>query len=69
MIDNISDFEGTIPLMNKNTLTKRDDFSKNLIFSKRLPNKIETDRRKEFDKNIFQIFLQLKKIQNFLLFR
>ena len=47
----------------KNAQTKRDSFENNLIGSKRKPGLIESDRGKEFYKNIFQDFLNKNNIK------
>ena len=56
-IDNFSKDGWTVPLKNKNAQTIKDSFENILIYSKRSPNLIETDRGKEFYNNIFQDFL------------
>ena len=63
IIDNFSKFGWTIPLKNKNAQTIKDFFENILISSKRKPNLIESDRGKEFYKNIFQDFLIKNKIK------
>ena len=63
VIDNFSKFGWTIPLQNKNAQTIKDSFENILIFSKRSPNLIETDRGKEFYNNIFQDFLNKNDIK------
>ena len=63
IIDNFSKFGWTIPLKNKNAQTIKDSFESILINSKRKPNLIETDRGKEFYKNIFQEFLNKNNIK------
>ena len=57
IIDNFPKNGWTVPLKNKNAQTIKDSFENILISSKRKPNLIETDRRKEFYNNIFQNFL------------
>ena len=63
IIDNFSKYGWTIPLKNKNALTIKDSFENILISSKRKPNLIESDRGKEFYKNIFQDFLNKNDIK------
>ena len=63
IIDNFSKFGGTVPLKNKNAQTIKDYFENILITSKRKPNLIESDRGKEFYKNIFQDFLNKNNIK------
>ena len=62
-IDNFSKFGWTIPLKNKKAQTIKDSFENILINSKRKPNLIESDRGKEFYKNIFQDFLNKNNIK------
>ena len=54
-----------IPLKNKNSKTKTDEFSKILTTSKRKPLKIESDRGTEFYNSTFQNFLKAKNIQQY----
>ena len=63
IIDNFSKFGWTVPLKNKNAQTIKDSFEKFIISSKRKPNLIESDRGKEFYKNIFQGFLNKNNIK------
>ena len=63
VIDNFSKFGWTIPLKNKNAQTIKDSFKNILISSKRKPNLIETDHRKEFYNNFFQDFLNKSNIK------
>ena len=63
IIDNFSKFGWTVPIKNKNAQTIKDSFENILITSKRKPNLIESDRRKEFYKNIFQDFLNKNNIK------
>ena len=63
VIDNFSKFGWTIPLKNKNALTIKDSFENVVIYSKRKPNLIESDRGKEFYNNIFQDFLNKNTIK------
>ena len=63
IIDNFSKFGWTLPLKNKNAQTIKDSSENILIISKRKPNLIETDRGKEFYKNIFQDFLNKNNIK------
>ena len=62
VLDNFSKFGWIKPLKNKNAQTIKDSFENILINSRRSPNLIETDRGKEFYKNIFQDFLIKNKI-------
>ena len=62
VIDNFSKFGWTVPLRNKNAQTIKDSSGNILINSKRSPNLIETDRRKEFLIKIFIDFLNINKI-------
>ena len=63
IIDNFSKNGWTTPLKNKNAQTIKDSFENILISSKRQPNLIESDRRKEFYNNIFQDFLNKNNIK------
>ena len=63
IIDNFSKYGWTIPLKNKNAQTIKDSFENILISSKRKPNLIQSDRGKEFYKNIFQDFLNKNDIK------
>ena len=63
IIDNFSKFGRTVPIKNKNALTKKDSFENILMSSKRSPNLIESDRGKEFYNNIFQDFLNKNNIK------
>ena len=63
IIDNFSKYGWTVPLKNKNAQTIKDSFENILTNSKRKPNLIETDRGKEFYKNIFQDFLNKNNIK------
>ena len=63
IIDNFSKFGWTIPLKNENAQTIKDSFENTLMNSKRKPNLIESDRRKEFYNNIFQDFLNKNNIK------
>ena len=67
IIDNFSKYSWTIPLKNKNAQTIKDPLENILISSKRKPGLIESDRGKEFYNNIFQDFLKIKTISNFIL--
>ena len=49
----------------RNAQTKRKSFEKNLLFSKRKPNLIQTDRGKDFHNSIFQICLNNKSIKHY----
>ena len=63
VIDNFSKYGWTIPLKNKNAQTIKNSFENILLNSKRKPNLIESDRGKEFYKNIFQDFLNKNDIK------
>ena len=63
VIDNFSKFGWTVLLKNKNAQTIKDSFEIILISSKRKPNLIESDRRKEFYNNMFQDFLNKTNIK------
>ena len=63
VIDNFSKFGWTVPLKNKIAQTIKDSFENILISSKRSPNLIETDRGKEFYKNIIQDSLNRNNIK------
>ena len=63
IIENFSKYRRTIPLKNKIAQTIKDSFENILISSKRKPNLIESDRGKEFYKNIFQDFLNKNNIK------
>ena len=63
IIDNLSKFGWTVPLKNKNTQTIKDSLENFLINSKRSPNLIEPNRRKDFYNNIFQDFLNKNNIK------
>ena len=63
IIDSSSKFGWTVPLKNKNAQTIKDSFEIILISSKRKPNLIKSDRRKEFYNNIFQDFLNKNNIK------
>ena len=63
IIDNFSKFGWTLPLKNKNAQTIKDSFEKISMSSKKRPNLIETDRGREFYKNIFQDFLNKNNIK------
>ena len=65
IIDNFSKFGWTIPLKNKNAQTKNDSFENILIYSKRKPKLIESDRGKEFYNNMFQDFLNKNDIKQY----
>ena len=65
VIDNFSKFGWTTALKNKNAQTIKDSFENILISSKRKPNFIETDRRKEFYNNIYQDFLNNNNIKHY----
>ena len=62
-IGNFSKFGWTIPLKNKKAQTIKESFENILISSKRKLNLIESDRGKEFYKNIFQDFLNKNDIK------
>ena len=63
IIDKFSKLGWTILLENKNAQTIKDSFENILLSSKRKPNLIETDRGKEFYKNIIQDFLNKNYIK------
>ena len=65
VIDKFSKFGWTVPLKNKNAQTIRDSLEVILISSKRKTTLIESDRGKEFNNNIFQIFLNSKNIKRY----
>ena len=58
VIDNFSKIGWTIPIKNKNAQTIKDSFENIIIYSKRKPDLIESDRGKEFYNNIFQNFFK-----------
>ena len=62
IIDIVSKIGWTLLLKNKNAQTMKDSFESILTSSKRKPNLIESDRRREFYSIIFQDFL--KNYQN-----
>ena len=62
-IDNFSKFGWTVPLKNKNAITKKDSFENIMLSSKRKPNLIESDRGKEFYNNKFQDCLNKNNIK------
>ena len=66
--DNFSEYLWAIPLKNKNSQTKTQDFSKILTTSRRSPFKLESDRGKEWYNSIFQNFLKAKNIQHYARF-
>ena len=61
IIDNLSKFGWTVPL--KNAQTVKDSFKNILLSSKRKPNLIETDRKREFYNNMFQVALNKNNIK------
>ena len=63
IIDNLSKYLWAIPLKNKNSQTKTNEFANILTTSKRKPIKIESDRGSEFYNSIFQNSLKNKNIQ------
>ena len=65
IIDNFSKYLWTIPLKNKYSKTKTQEFSYTLTTSKRRPLKIECDRGAEFFNSIFQKFLKSETFQHF----
>ena len=65
IIDNFSKYTWCIPLKNKNDQIITDEFSKTLTTLKRKPNKIESDRGKEFNNSIFQNFLKINNIHHY----
>ena len=54
VIDNFSEFGGTVLLKNKHAQTIKDTFENILKGSKRKPNLIESDRGKYFYSNFFK---------------
>ena len=66
IIDNFSNIGWTVPLKNKNALTKKHSSEIILISSRRKPGFIESDRGKELYNKIFQSFL-ITKILNSIL--
>ena len=66
IIDNFSKYLWVIPLKNKYSKTKTDDFSNNLTTLKRKILKLESDRGLEFFNSIFQNFLKTKNIHHYL---
>ena len=65
MIDNFSKFLWAIPLKNKYSQTKINEFSNILTTSKRKPLKIESDRGTEVYNSIFENLLKSKNIQHY----
>ena len=65
IIDNYSKYLWTIPLKNKYSQTKTNEFSNILTKSNRKPLKIESVRGTEFYKSIFQNFLKDKNIHHY----
>ena len=65
IIDNFSKYTRCISLKNKYGHTIRDYFSNIISTTKRKPNKIESDRGREFYNNIFQTFFKLINIHRF----
>ena len=63
IIDNFSEFGGTVPVKDKNAQTIKDSSEIILISSKRKPNLIETDRGEEFYNKLFQDFLNKNNIK------
>ena len=61
IIDNFSENAWCIPLKNKNAQTITDEWLRVTTVSKRKPNKIKSDRGKEFYNRIFQNFWKSKK--------
>ena len=66
IIDNFSKYLWAIPLKNKYSKTKTDDFSNILTTLKRKIPKLESDRGLEFFNSIFQNFLKTKNIHHYL---
>ena len=54
VIDNLSKFDWTISLQNKNAQSKKDSFENTLISSKRKPDLFASDRGKEIYNSSFQ---------------
>ena len=65
ILDNFSKFGWTVPLKNKNAITKKDSFETILISSKRKSTLIESDRGKKFYNNVFQDFLNKNNITHY----
>ena len=65
IMDNFSKFGWTVALKSKNSQTIKDSFENILIKSKRKPKLIESDRGKEFYKNIFEDFLNRNNIKHY----
>ena len=63
--ESFSKYLWAIPLKNKSSQTKTNDFSIFLTTSKRKPIKIESDRGADFHNSIFQFFLKVKNIQHY----
>ena len=64
-MDKFSKFGWTVPLKNKNAQTIKDSFEKNRLGSKRPPNLVETDRRKEFPSGVFADFLNKNNFEGY----
>ena len=65
VIDNFSKYLWALPLKNKYSQTKTNEFSNILIKSQRKPLKIESDRGSEFYNSNFQNFLKSKNIHHY----
>ena len=65
IIDNLSNYLWAIPLKNKYSQTKTNEFSNILTTSKRKPLKIESDRGSDFYNSFFQNFLKSKNIHHY----
>ena len=65
VIDNFSKYLWAIPLKNKYSQTITNEFSNIITTSKRIPNKLESDRGTEFYNGISQNFLKFKNIHHY----
>ena len=65
VIDNFSKYTRCISLKNKYGHTIRVEVSSIISTIKRKPNKIESDRGREFYNNIFHTFFKLNNINHF----
>ena len=65
VIDNFSKNGWTVLQKSKNSQTIQNEFSRNLFYSKREPNKVGSDRAKKIEITVLQMFLKLKNKQHF----
>ena len=65
VFDNFSKCTWCNPLKNKYARTIKGEFSKKITTIKRKPNKIDSDRGREFDNNIFHTFLKPNNIHQY----